>query len=758
MKIFKNGFLRGALVLAFCLCLTLSHFSGVTFVKAASHTHAFTEGVCSCGSIKIEAEDGDIEGTSQYPTVAPDMIENKAEASNGKEIGCFAVVGNSVTWTFNLTKAVSDVYISFSMKSFVSSEDMSGFKLTLNGAELAWKEGSKLTCTYNAANPYQILDTVKFSADTGDLVVKLEIASASAVANIDYLILNLVEGAQGEQIIDPRNDPKAVKIEAEDGVIVGTSRYPSVAPDMIEIKEGASNGKEIGCFDVVGNTVSWTFDFASAAENVRVFFYARSLVDKPTDGFGIYVDETKIEWVSKSFAKTAELAVPYRMYYSEAFSVAAGKHVVKLEVLDASQDKCAVNFDYVMLSGYGDVTVTPIIEDNNPPVISQIAFDKLSVGKESKISFTVVDNVSAVEKITTTVKVFYDYEGENQEEITLVDGKFTPSKDGVYTVLVTATDEAGNKAEKTYSSETILDPTDDPNAVKVEAEMAVIAGTSHYPNIAPDMIEYTDRASGGAEIGCFDVSGNTAQWTFNFESAAQNVRVFFYACSFVNGPTDGFGIYVDDNLVEWGSVFFEKTSSYDNPYKAYYSKGFSVAAGKHVVKLEVLDASQDKCAVNFDYVMLAGYGDVNVRPVLPDREGPAIGDITVGTPELNKEITINCDITDNESSRENINTLVRVWLDYKGDNEEEVEVVDGKFTPTKNGEYTVFIRAVDENGNMSDKTYSFTIGNVETDDNWNLTVKKQMPSWAIGLIIVACAVVVAGGLTAYELYKRKNNQ
>lgn len=505
MKIFKNGFLRGALVLAFCLCLALSHFSGVILVKAASHTHAFTDGVCSCGSIKIEAEDGDIEGTSQYPSVAPDMIENKAEASNGKEIGCFTVIGNSATWTFNLTEAVSDVYISFSMKSFVSSVDMSGFKLTLNGAELAWKEGSKLTCTYNAANPYQIIDTAKFSADTGDLVVKLEIVSNDAVANIDYLILNLVESSQGEQIIDPRDDPNAVKIEAEDGVIVGTSHYPAVAPDMIELKEGASNGKEVGCF----------------AKN-----------------------------------------------------------------------------------------------------------------------------------------------------------------------------------------------------------------------------------------------GNTAEWTFNFESAAENVRVFFSARSFINGPTDGFGIYVDGQQVSWHSTVLENTASDAlNPYRLYYSKTFSVTAGKHVVKLEVLDAANSKCAVNFDYVMLAGYGDVKVTPVLPDREAPVIGDITIGTPELNKEISVEFDVSDNESLKDNISTLVRVWIDYKGDNEEEVEVVDGKFTPTKNGVYTVLVRALDENGNMSDKTYSFTIGDVaKDDDNWDLTVKKEMPSWAIGLIIVACAAVVAGGLTAYELYKRKNNQ
>lgn len=764
MKKLKNGFLRGALALAFCFCLTLSTFNGVTFVKAADHTHAFTDGKCSCGSMKIEAESGTLTGTSHYTWVTTTMIETDGTASGGACIGCFDVTGNTATWKFNLEKAVTDVDVSFSMKSFIETSDMSGFKLTVNGSDLDWKEGERLKNTSSAAEAYVLYTSGKFSAAKGELSVKLEIVNAAtATANIDYLILNLVDSVQ-EEIIDPREDDYAVKVEAEDANINGTSQNPSQSSDMIVDKEGASNGQEVGFFGVDGNTAEWYFDFESAAENVRVFFYVRSSGDYPTDGFGIYVDDVKIEWGSASFTNTAGLATPYRMYYSKTFSVAKGEHVVKLKVLDSSSDKCSVNFDYVMLSGYGNVKVKPIVTDRKAPTVTNIAVSGTEINTEWKVSFDVSDNVTKLEDIVTSVKLYRNYEDPEEEEVTITDGKFTPTKNGVYTIVIKATDEASNVAEIKQSFrigselDGIDDPRNDSNAAKIEAEDGDISGTSQYPGVTETMIENNEKASGGKEIGCFAVNGNKVEWTFDFESDADNVRVFFYARSFVDGPTDGFGIYVDDTQINWHSTTFDNTASEAlNPYRLYCSKTFSVKAGKHVVRLEVLDNADDKCAVNFDYVMLAGYGDVKVSPVLPDSEPPVIGDITIGTPELNKEVSVTFDVSDNESKKENINTLIRVWIDYRGDNEEEIDVVDGKFTPTKNGEYTVLVRAIDENGNVSDKTYSFRIGPVD-DGDWSVNIKKDLPSWLIGLIIVACALVVAGVLTAFELYRRKNNQ
>ncbi len=462
------------------------------------------------------------------------------------------------------------------------------------------------TCKRNGCNytTYQKLDKIPHTYDKEVASSDYLAQEATVLAPATYY-KSCVCGEKGTETfthgdvltLDPREDANAIKAEAEDAVISGTSHYPNVTPDMIESDDKASGGKAIGCFDVVGNTAVWKFNFAENAEDVVIYFYAKALVNTTTSGFGISVDGETVAWNNIYFENTAALDNPYRFYASKPFSVTKGVHSVKLEVLDAAGDKCAVNFDYIMLAGYGDVKVG---FDNAAPVVTDIALDKTTVGEESTITYTVSDNVTALENLTVSVKVYYDYQGKNQEEVTVTNGKFTSAKDGWYTVVVTATDETGNTSIVT--NRFACGSPDDPNFIKVEAESAAIVGESAYPDYCSTMQEANVAASGGYELGCFAVNGNTATWNLTLYQAHEGVTIAFVMKGYcAHEDMSGFKLTVNGTELAWAEGT-KLISSYTeaHPYLEYVTVPFNVVKGQLIISLEILDKT--KANANVDYL------------------------------------------------------------------------------------------------------------------------------------------------------------
>lgn len=486
-----------------------------------------------------------------------------------------------------------------------------GRKNTVNGTELAWRDGEKFKATDVLANVYKLYHSAKFDVNKGEVVIKIEIIdNTKANCNFDYLTVNFTEVSLEDTSPDPREDENAVKAEAEDAVIKGTSQVPSIAPDMIEDKTTASGGKEIGCFAVNGNTAQWKFSFSENAEDVVIYFYAKSFINGSTEYFGIYVDDVQVEWFNEYFSNTTGLANPYKFYASKPFDVTKGTHVVTLKVLDAANDKCAVNFDYIMLSGFGNVKLD---FDNAAPVVSDIALDKTTVGEESTIAYTVSDNVTAVDDITVSVKVYFDYQGENQEEVTVTNGKFTPAKDGWYTVVITATDELGNTA--TATQKFACGTPDDPAAVKIEAESATIVGASAYPDYCPTMQEANTMASGGYELGCFAKTGNIATWNLTLYQAHEGVTIAFMMKGYC-APEDmsGFKLTVNGTELAWAEGT-KLLSSYADvrPYREYVTVPFNVAKGQLTISLEILDETTANANVDYLTVYLTARESVKVE-------------------------------------------------------------------------------------------------------------------------------------------------
>lgn len=116
--------------------------------------------------------------------------------------------------------------------------------------------------------------------------------------------------------------------------------------------------------------------------------------------------------------------------------------------------------------------------DNEKPVLPQVGLpDKIKLGTEISIPVVNADD-NADGRVNVSVKVFYGI-----EEIEISSGKFTPDKEGVYTVVYTAKDNAGNTGESIYEITVLKNiiesgPTSTAGSVNVTAIILVCFGAA----------------------------------------------------------------------------------------------------------------------------------------------------------------------------------------------------------------------------------------------------------------------------------------
>jgi hypothetical protein len=90
-------------IIVACIALVLMFSCLFVVANADEHVHEFTEGVCSCGDLKIEVESETPNGTPTDPNGT--LVFDKESASGGKVIGNWGKGDNNVTYKFNAPKA-----------------------------------------------------------------------------------------------------------------------------------------------------------------------------------------------------------------------------------------------------------------------------------------------------------------------------------------------------------------------------------------------------------------------------------------------------------------------------------------------------------------------------------------------------------------------------------------------------------------------------------------------------------------------------
>lgn len=94
---------------------------------------------------------------------------------------------------------------------------------------------------------------------------------------------------------------------------------------------------------------------------------------------------------------------------------------------------------------FDDLVVSQAIFDNEPPIITidtPLIYSLYTVDSEEKFDFYALDNIDPTPDVIATL---VDIAGN---EITVYSGNYLPSVSGVYTLIVTATDDTSNSATK----------------------------------------------------------------------------------------------------------------------------------------------------------------------------------------------------------------------------------------------------------------------------------------------------------------------
>ena len=182
-------------------------------------------------------------------------------------------------------------------------------------------------------------------------------------------------------------------------------------------------------------------------------------------------------------------------YYAET-GITAAPSLTAANKLASSVFTPSVEGDYTLTVTYtdkagnvGKASFTLAVPDRTAPVITLApkSVEKGSFVNLSELVTDVSDNETAKEEIALGYEVKF-----GTEIVSVADGKFRAAKDGEYTVTVTATDKAGNKATET-TTVTVTPDVTAPVITLGSASVSLGAGQSSY-DISLNVSSVTDNA------------------------------------------------------------------------------------------------------------------------------------------------------------------------------------------------------------------------------------------------------------------------
>ena len=445
--------------------------------QKGEHTHTFVNGICSCGCLKIEVESVKPNGTPTDPTGT--FIFDKATASGGKVIGNWGKGDTNVTYKFTAKKA-GWARIGIALVTGWTGTDLI---TKVNGEKVSFVgKFDPFTDMENGWYNFKTYYLQDVEVQEGENTIYLEACEGSNF-NFDYILVNFIEKpahvckhvceicgkctdetctdevckdkCQGHHVHafkDGRCECGAYLLEAEDTDYNSTveSTDTSGAGVIVEETELASGGKVLGNWGKPGNKIVWSLEFGKATIAPIVL---RMAPCSPAANFSnvikLTVNDKVVALLNDSLpGLVGQGWYDFKEFETKPVEFSQGKVTIVMEMLQVYY----VNVDCIVLGIPADVSVK-VSEDAVKPEISEIKVvsTELVAGKEIEFSYTAKDNVTAEDKLVKVEKVYLNYNKDGQEEVACNSGKFTPTKAGRYTIVVTVTDEAGNTETGTRS-------------------------------------------------------------------------------------------------------------------------------------------------------------------------------------------------------------------------------------------------------------------------------------------------------------------
>lgn len=329
-------------------------------------THTFTDGKCSCGALKFEAEDCEVTGTPSYTT---GFYREDASLSGGKKVGGFGDHGdNKIFVKLNSDKAYENVTVSFCIST--------GGIATSEGFVFYNQANKSATISHGTVaagiSGWTMNKSSAFSLGAGENVFVIE-AYENCQVDFDYFVMEGLPVSAVvtlEKYVEPAPDPEehtthtftdgkcscgAVKIEAEDCEVIGTPASWAGDQGFYRSSDGLSGGKKVGAWGVNGdNRIYIKFTSDKAYENVTMTFRISTGGVVTATAFDFYFSETKS---TKIGHPALSGGMGWTDIKSDAFSIKAGENFL---VLEAYQN-CEVDWDYFVIEGLpadAQITVT----------------------------------------------------------------------------------------------------------------------------------------------------------------------------------------------------------------------------------------------------------------------------------------------------------------------------------------------------------------------------------------------------------------
>lgn len=502
-------FLKILLSLAACLAIIVS-LSNVATVNAATHTHAFESGRCSCGTLRLEGESADMSNVkSSDNDQQGTLIEDVATASGGKSFGNWSLAGNYVVWKFSLDKDTT-ASVTLSLASCGSGTTLSeSHAIIVNGVTAVWSTEKIPAIVGQNWYDFKEYSTNPVSFKKGDNKIVLKNVNGYP-SNIDYIdvgfssditvgehshecskVCEVCKGCLDDkctetacatkcscvrhvhEFVKNRCSCGALKIEAETATIEGTpvNYDKSVESDQFVLSgTSASGGGYVGNWGSTDNVMTFQFNVSKAQDVSIEIVFAPCKVGTtwvlPTEGnrddkgtgimwpFEVRVNTSYEDSnVVALFEKSTLPSFDGKNYFNwntvktQTVHLKEGTNYIQIE----SWDYYYANFDYIIVGVSDDteVTIPEVVDVVKPAVTLSVEEKEYKPGEEISFTVSVTDNISPVDKIKVETKVYLNYNRDSQEEIAVSGGKFTPTEIGRYTIVVTATDEAGNVSTKT---------------------------------------------------------------------------------------------------------------------------------------------------------------------------------------------------------------------------------------------------------------------------------------------------------------------
>ena len=328
-------------IIVACIALVMTLCCLFVAASADEHVHEFTEGVCSCGDLKIEVESVTPNGTPTDPNGT--LVFDKESASGGKVIGNWGKGDNNVTYKFNAPKAT---------KARIGIALVTGWGGTnlitrVNGVDVAFADSfDPFTDWSNGWYNFKVyyLEEVELQAGENSLYIE---AYEGSNFNFDYFIVDFTEPIETIPTISDGD-----KLEVETVTPNGT---PSdLEQGFVFDKATASGGKVIGNWQHGDTNVTYKFNVEKATDaNIGI-----ALVT----GWGGTNLVVKVNGVDVAFADAfypftdwANGWYNFKVYYLETVHLNEGENTIYLEAYEGNN----FNFDYFIFDFIEDAPVIP---------------------------------------------------------------------------------------------------------------------------------------------------------------------------------------------------------------------------------------------------------------------------------------------------------------------------------------------------------------------------------------------------------------